>query len=216
MRGSGWADFRSLASQPNSKAAIAVKGLEVQLMSEFCDVAAIMMDLRRSNTDETRKEMYCHVKRLPLIIGYDVNAHHTVWRSTNINDRGRRLLEYLMATELEILNRGNKPTFQNVVRREVLDLTLCSRNLVSEIPSLSDHRQIVFRLANVRPEAIYRRNPRRTDWDSFREDLSTGLCEFPKRTSVGMELCVDDLQRALMGSFEKNYPAVRSNKRVSW
>ncbi|KAL6418988.1 hypothetical protein ACFW04_011476 [Cataglyphis niger] len=75
-------------------------------------------------------------------------------------------------------------------------------------------------LANVRPEAIYGRNPRRTDWDSFREDLFTGLCGFPKRhgTGVKMELCVDHLQRALMGSFEKNCSAkaVRSNKKVFW
>lgn len=65
----------------------------------------------------------------------------------------------LAATDLEILDRGIELTFQTELRCEVLDLTLCSKNLVDEIgvshePSLFDHRQIVFGLANVRSEAI--------------------------------------------------------------
>ncbi|KAL6421236.1 hypothetical protein ACFW04_013656 [Cataglyphis niger] len=197
-------------TEPNSRAAIAVKGFEV-LMPQFCfrDVSAIVMDLRRSNIGNTRKVM---VKGLPLIVGCDANAHHIIWDSINVNDRGK-VLEYLAATDLEILNRG-------------VDFALCSRNLVPGIVgwhvsfkiSLSD-QEIIFRFANVRPEAIYRRNSRRTDWDSFREDLSTGLCDFSKkhRTDAEVELCMDHLQRALMGSFEKNCPAraVRSNKKVS-
>ncbi|KAL6419172.1 hypothetical protein ACFW04_014049 [Cataglyphis niger] len=152
---------------------------------------------------------YC--QELPLIMGCDANVHHKVWSNININDRGRRLLEYLV----------------NVLRREVLGLTLCSRNLIPKIvgweissePSLSDHRQIVFKFVNVRLEAIYRRNLRRTDLDSFRKNLSTDLCGFPERHRTGAEvdLCVDYLQRALM-SFKKNCPtrAVHSNKRISW
>ena len=44
-------------TEPSPRAAIAVKGLEAQLMPEFCsrDVAAIVVDFRRSNTGETRK-----------------------------------------------------------------------------------------------------------------------------------------------------------------
>ncbi|XP_029669296.1 uncharacterized protein LOC115239096 [Formica exsecta] len=249
-------------TESSPRAAIAVKGLEAQLMPEFCsrDVVAVTVDFLRFTTGETRRMVvssayfsheeegslplgpvarlvdYCQDKGLPLIVG-------VIWGATLMGTTlfGRApigawspaqvslsLLEYLVATDLEILNRGNEPIFQNMLRREVLDLTLCSRNLVPEVvgwqvssePSFSDHRQIVFRLANVRPETIYRRNPRRTDWDSFREDLSNGLCGFPKRheTAAEVELCVDHLQRALVGSFEKNRPtrAVRSNKKVSW
>ncbi|XP_029668326.1 uncharacterized protein LOC115238540 [Formica exsecta] len=256
-RGASAVLARSMAvvhTEPSPRAAIAVKGLEAQLIPEYCsrDVVAVTVDFLRFTTGETRKVVvssayfpheeegslppgpvarlvdYCQDKGLPLIVGCDANGHHTVWGNTNINNRGRRLLEYLVATNLEILNRGNEPTFQNVLRREVLDLTLCSNNLVPEIvgwqvssePSLSDHRQIVFRLANVRTETIYRRNPKRTDWDSFREDFSNGLRGFPKRhgTAAEVELCVDHLQRALVGSFENNCPAraVRSNKKISW
>lgn len=59
-----------------------------------------------------------------------------------------------MATDLKILNRGNDPTFRNVLSDAVLGLTLCSRNLVFEVVgwqisyehSFSDHKQIVFKL----------------------------------------------------------------------
>ena len=91
---------------------------------------------------------------------------------------------------------------------------------VSDEPSLSDHMQIVFGLANVRSETINKRNPRKTDWVSFRKDLSAGLRGFPRRHGTGeeIELCVDHLQRALVDSYEKNCPerAVNSIRKVSW
>lgn len=57
----------------------------------------------------------------------DANAHHTIWVSININNRDRNLLEFLVATNLEILNRSNEPTFCIAVKREVLDLIICYR-----------------------------------------------------------------------------------------
>lgn len=54
---------------------------------------------------------YCRVKRLGLLIGCDANSHHTVWGSTDINQRGQALLEYLSTTDLEILNRGSQPIY---------------------------------------------------------------------------------------------------------
>ena len=54
--------------------------------------------------------------------------------------------------DLRILNRVDHPTFVNAVRREAIDLTLCSREIepylrkwkVSKETSLSDHRSIKF------------------------------------------------------------------------
>ena len=56
------------------------------------------------------------------------------------------MLQYLALTDLMILNRGGDPTFVNAVRREVIDLTLCSWEIepylqkwrVSKETSLSD------------------------------------------------------------------------------
>ena len=93
---------------------------------------------------------YCKVRGLPLVLGCDANAHHTVWGSTDTNSRGNDLLEYVITTDLDILNTGNTPTFHNSVREEVIDITLCTGNFksrikkwrVSDEPTLSDHSQI--------------------------------------------------------------------------
>ena len=55
-------------------------------------------------------------KKLPLIIGADANAHHFLWGSTDTNQRGEHLLEYLTSTDLDILNVGKTPTFRNIKR----------------------------------------------------------------------------------------------------
>ncbi|XP_018375419.1 PREDICTED: uncharacterized protein LOC108769110 [Trachymyrmex cornetzi] len=131
----------------------------------------------------------CQREGLPLLMGCDANAHHTIWGNTDTNERGRKLLEYLVTTDL-VLNRGNKPTFCVAGRSEVLGLTLCSRESVREVrewkvsdePSLSDHRLITFRLSDLKVEVKKVTNPKRTDWDSCQRNLGRNLRDFPKRT----------------------------------
>ena len=87
---------------------------------------------------------------LPLILGYDANAHYTVWGSLDINSRGEALLIYLDTINLSTLNRGTTPIFSNFCRSETIDLTLCSIDIVDAIrgwkvsnePSLSLSRII--------------------------------------------------------------------------
>lgn len=46
----------------------------------------------------------CRLGNLDLIIGCDAKANHTVWGSTNINNRGEALLEYLSGTQMDVVN----------------------------------------------------------------------------------------------------------------
>jgi len=69
---------------------------------------------------------YCEDENLYLIVGCNSNAHHTAWGSTNCNGRGEALIEFLNSSNLEILNRGNKPTFYSGSRQEVINITLGS------------------------------------------------------------------------------------------
>ena len=63
-------------------------------------------------------------------------------------------VEYMVSTKLYILNEGNEPSFLNVRRWQVIDLTQGSTlvgNLVSywhasSEESLSDHRYIYFKI----------------------------------------------------------------------
>ena len=121
---------------------------------------------------------YCRQHSLPFILGCDANSHHICWGSSDINQRGRALLEYLTAMDLQVYNQGNEPTFQIVNRKEVIDLTIGSQNLpvnswlVSPDPSLSDHRQIHFNVDGGDSVPVVYRNPRRTDWELFQKTLS--------------------------------------------
>ena len=76
-------------------------------------------------------------------------------------------MEYMVSTKLNILNKGNEPTFLNVRRRQVIDLTLGTTligNLVSDLhvsseESLSDHRYICFKIESQVFETVIYRNP---------------------------------------------------------
>ena len=88
------------------------------------------MALEEPAPSETLKQLvtFSDKETIPLVIGTDANAHHTVWGSTNLNPRGLELLMYCASANLYFCNVGNKPTFRTKIREEVLDLTLTYRN----------------------------------------------------------------------------------------
>jgi len=113
-------------------------------------------------------------------------------------------VEFLNTTHLEILNQGNEPTF---CRSEVIDITLGSMRLLESIigwevssePSLSDHRHIVFILRGSVPVRLVR-NPRGTNWGSFREDLGDRLGRGPgldMKSEAGLGLQLAGFSRPL-------------------
>ncbi|XP_048510255.1 uncharacterized protein LOC125500690 [Athalia rosae] len=173
---------------------------------------------------------YCTSKGLKLLVGCDANSHHTVWGSSDTNRRGVALPGYLTLERRKILNRGSKPTFINFLRREVIDLTLCISKVVHMTKNgkvrkediLSDHRRISFYLdgdAAWEPTVMYR-NPRATDWTSYREELAKGLrgpcC---KLKTIGMvEGAVGTLQTVINQAFEAACPARqrKCSKKVTW
>jgi hypothetical protein len=73
---------------------------------------------------------YCENEDIQLLVGYNSNAHHTAWCSTNCNGRGEALIEFLNSSNLEIFNRGNEPTFCTSIRQKLIDITLGSFGLL--------------------------------------------------------------------------------------
>ncbi|PNF15260.1 hypothetical protein B7P43_G00966 [Cryptotermes secundus] len=100
---------------------------------------------------------YCYSRKKELIIGCDANAHHILLGSTGTNPRGESLTEFLVSSNLNILNLGNEPTFV-VCNGKVIDLTLWTNKIgnltsywqVSGKLSLSDHRHICFQISNIK------------------------------------------------------------------
>lgn len=91
-------------------------------------------------TDEfTNLVNYCKANNIPLLCGIDANADHYAWGSTDINPRGKNLLEFIISSDIMINNVGCKPTFVTKNRSEVLVITLSSSDLFSFISEWS-HR----------------------------------------------------------------------------
>jgi len=126
------------------------------------------------------------------------------------------LIEYLVSTNFNIVNKGNEPTFIISNRKEVTDLTLVTdktADLVSkwhvfdEI-SLSDHRYKVFHVGDLLVTRPTYHKHKRTNWESYQEDLKVKLGIVPRviQSVYGVEPAVDTLQQAILSSFQQNCP----------
>ncbi|XP_024888738.1 uncharacterized protein LOC112465430, partial [Temnothorax curvispinosus] len=186
------------------RACIVAKGLDACLLPQFSDGDLVAVRLKLNTDDGEVRDLivgsvympydseelppqrnmielvtYAKESGLELLLGCDANSHHLVWGSFDINPRGESLLDFIMSTNLQILNRGTEPTFLDSRRQEVIDITLCTRGVVdlvagwrvSNEPSGSDHRQIRFDLVNLQKDKQWGRNPRKTNWEGFRADL---------------------------------------------
>ena len=100
---------------------------------------------------------HCKDNKLPLILGGDANAHHSLWNSTDINDRGDELYSFLMSNNLHSCNIGHSPTFITRSRQEMLDVTITNSSAhplvrdwkVSVISTTSDHRIVEFNVTAI-------------------------------------------------------------------
>lgn len=163
-----------------------------------------------------------------FLLGVDANAHHIAWGSTDCNNRGEYLLEYIARHNLITLNEGNKPTFITATRREVLDITLSTVHVanfvnkwnVLEEPSLADHQFISFEIKfehTVIPE-IYR-DPNRTDWEGYRESLKQMILPLSYPTSIeDLDEAAEDLQQIITDAYESHCPTrcKKSTRKTPW
>jgi hypothetical protein len=159
---------------------------------------------------------YVERKNLQLVICCDSNAHHIVWGSTNCNDKGEALVEFLNSSNLEILNQGNEPTFCSGGRLEAIDISLghfglleiiTSRDISSK-SSLSDHRHILFTLQGSVSVRLIRKR-RGTNCSSFRKGLRVRLERVPEtnmKDEAGLGLAVHWFQHALISAYDGNCP----------
>ena len=131
------------------RACVVVRGLEAALMQEFSTRDLAVVKIRGKDGVNRGKEFivasaycahesksppeevkrltrYCRKEGLGFVVGCDANAHNEAWGSTDMNERGKELLNYLVEENLVVLNTGGKPTFVTSNRSEVLDITFCS------------------------------------------------------------------------------------------
>ncbi|KAL0871689.1 hypothetical protein ABMA27_004205 [Loxostege sticticalis] len=136
------------------------------------------------------------------------------------NKRGEQLTEYLLQTNLTILNRGTEPTFVTSRCQTTIDITLATHKAadlvggwhVSNEPSFADHRRICFQIHIKPPDPIPYRNPRKTDTKIYEHILTKKLSDFePADVTLSVdniETNVQSLTAALTSSYEKACPTV--------
>ncbi|KAL0822118.1 hypothetical protein ABMA28_005482 [Loxostege sticticalis] len=126
-----------------------------------------------------------------LLIGGDSNAKSTWWGSTFEDHRGADMSGTLEESGLQVLNRGNVPTFETVRggRRfsSRVDITACTEDLLNLVHDwkvdrgmiTSDHNSITFKVDLTASKGLKvirttrRYNTKKTDWELFGSALTT-------------------------------------------
>lgn len=125
-------------------------------------------------------------------------------------------MEFIASSDLMILNQGNRPTFINAIREEVIDLTLCSPGIFDEISnwqvsreaSMSDHHALNFIMfADSIPRNTFR-NPKKTNWEHYRIRLKRRLDDREANIySIHLlEQEADTLANSIVQSYEESCP----------
>lgn len=171
---------------------------------------------------------YSNQNNMKFIIGCDANAHHTVWGSTDVNNRGELLLNFIQTNNLFINNIGNEPTFVTTNRAEVLDITLSNSYAtnfienwhVSKEPSMSDHRYICFDMNFPQRLNVTTRLPKNTNWEQYRAWLQYNLIGTSTYSSTPDEIdrYAEEINEAITDAYYKSSPLItfKGNRNVIW
>lgn len=171
---------------------------------------------------------YSRIHNIPFVIGCDANAHHTVWGSTDINTRGEYLLQFLSSKNINICNVGDKPTFSNSIRQEVLDLTLCSPSIsdkiknwhVSDETSMSDHKHIIFDWEGGLTIERTFKDPKKTDWETYSAILQSEsyIIENNIKSIMQLESASACIKNKILNAYQESCPTrtTSSSRDVPW
>ena len=152
-------------------------------------------------------------KNKGIIVGVDTNAHSNLWHCTNNDFRGFILEEFLMESNLHIINLPDSPTWSSITKSSSIDLSLVSplihKQLIEwktdESLGISDHIPILmsFNLnanTNLKKESSYfkRFNLNKADWKKFSCSIENEIAFIHQKIltvsdSQEFNLAVDDL-----------------------
>jgi hypothetical protein len=124
---------------------------------------------------------------MEIILSSDTNAHSPLW-GNKIDKSGELLEELLFANQIQLLNRGNKPTFNAKIGKSCIDITGITPKLTTRTTnwtcgqkvSHSDHEMIQFDLKiPLRKKVIKVRSYKNCDWGTFQQSLITAFRAIP-------------------------------------
>ncbi|CAH2097628.1 unnamed protein product [Euphydryas editha] len=161
---------------------------------------------------------HCERQGLELIISVDSNAHHALWGSKDNNQRGEDFVSFLLATNLNVMNKGSEPTFVTSRSQTIIDLTLATEHAseyisewhVSDDVSCSDHRWIKYNLMVTLTPPEPRRNPRKMDRGRYEIQTAQKLksVQLPDNHehTTAIDNHINQVTNCLITSFEQTCP----------
>lgn len=155
-------------------------------------ICSLYMDILVSIPSKELNKLlhFCFTQNKELIICTDSNCHGFLW-SDSENARGEKLTEIIGAYNLQILNTGREPTFENARCKTIIDLSL-TMNIdqnyiknwkVDKTYQFSDHKLITFYLD--KEIEFVDKKFYTTDWKKLRNNLR-GI-NWPKFNICGAE-----------------------------
>lgn len=163
-----------------------------------------------------------------LIIAGDFNAKATEWSSKITNTRGFLLLDWIGAEDLCLLNQGTAPTFVRDQQESHIDITFCSRDILSKVmdwkvreneESYSYHRYITYKYI-AKDREVQEQRPVHIGW-KFTEEKATVLQKkveelcYKKKPKNAEEL-IRTITKACNLVLSKKKSGCRNKKPVFW
>lgn len=196
-------------------------------------LASIYMDITKPipSKDITDITKYATHFNLPLIIGTDSNAHHTLWGSSNINHRGTTLCDTLSTNNLTPSNTGTIPTFRNHIGSSVIDITLMNclatsfldKWKVDRFKSISDHERIRISLNIGNRTRKLIKLTKKCDWLLYHSLVQSSLSKHPYRyspitTLTKLDINTDFITKVMTDAFDKACPTawVTNKTKTPW
>ena len=193
-------DFNIFGTQSGRAVIIAPIHLPIFACNELTSKDYTVVILKNGNMSQFLASIYLDINLNPIgpelvkmcnffnsnnsnaILALDSNSHSPMWGS-DINRRGMLLEDFIIETDLTVLNKGKSPTFVSSRGESIIDITLVHGNsdhisswhVMPNNCFLSDHRGIKF---NLTTDKIVPPSVQRTDWTLFKESLQIRDCSY--------------------------------------
>ena len=115
-------------------------------------LVSVYADIKLTHLPEALDRLLVEKRDHGVVLAMDANAHSPMWGSAESNPRGNMAEEFVFRYGLTICNKGCRPTFVAQGSETIIDVTLCSGNMVGNIKRwrvdpedhMSDHKRITF------------------------------------------------------------------------
>ena len=114
----------------------------------------------------TKAIEFAQANNFKILLGMDSNARSVLTGSTYTDSRGILLENLILKYNLDVVNKGNRDTFESHVGKSCIDVTLASPSLATSVKEWhvdttdnhSDHHTIVFKIDATDPPMELKRD----------------------------------------------------------